>query len=360
MSIRIRRTTYTTRQEPLITTHPLIQPAISRRFFLPFFILTLTLQFNRILKMHILLFSTVSVLLFYMALGFILVKTEKASVSHAKTLSVILVYVLGPAMIINSFLQLEFSREGFKKIGIYFIVSLVVQLLFFFLIFLVVGRKYEDSKYRILSVGSVLGNVGYLGMPVISSIFPNEPIVLCYSSINVMTMNLIVFTVGTYLITNDKKFISIKSAILNPTTLSLFVAIPLFIANVHLPKTFLSPIELLSRMSTPFCMFILGMRLAKSEIKKLFTRGFVYATCGLKLIVFPILAALFVKLLPFDDNILKTTIVVLAMAPSGAIIESLAELHECQQELAANVVLLTTILCVITIPLMSLICLGVL
>lgn len=303
--------------------------------------------------MHILLFSTVSVLLFYMILGFILVKTGKASVSHAKTLSVILVYVLGPAMIINSFLQLEFSWKGFARIGIYFAVSLAVQLLFFLLIFLVVGRKYEDSKYRILSVGSVLGNVGYLGMPVISSLFPNEPIVLCYSSINVMTMNLIVFTVGTYLITNDKKFISIKSAILNPTSLSLFVAIPLFIANVHLPKTFLSPIELLSRMSTPFCMFILGMRLAKSEIRQLFTRGFVYATCLLKLIAFPVLAFLFVKLLPFDDNILKTTIVVLAMAPSGAIIESLAELHECQQELAANVVLLTTILCVITIPLMS-------
>lgn len=98
-------------------------------------------------------------------------------------------------MIINSFLQLEFSWEGFAKIGIYFVISLAVQLLFFLLIFIVLKRKYSDSKYRILSVGSVLGNVGYLGMPVISSIFPNEPIVLCYSSINVMSMNLIVFPI---------------------------------------------------------------------------------------------------------------------------------------------------------------------
>ncbi|MCQ2572924.1 MAG: AEC family transporter [Treponema sp.] len=303
--------------------------------------------------MFTLLFATVASLLFYMILGFILVKTKKASINHVKTISGILVYVLGPAMIINSFLQLEFSWEGFAKIGIYFLISLLVQLIFFFLIFIFLRNKFTDSKYRILSIGSVLGNVGYLGMPVIGSIFPNEPIVLCYSSINVMTMNLIVFTIGTYMLTNDKKFISLKSAILNPTSLSLIVSIPLFILNIHLPKTMLNPIELLAKMSTPFCMIILGMRLAQSSIKQLFSRGFVYVTCLLKLIVFPILTFFLIKLIPYDDEILKTTIVVLAMAPSGAIIESLAELHDCQQDFAANVVLLTTILCVFTIPLMT-------
>lgn len=303
--------------------------------------------------MFLLLFTTVSVLLFYMFLGFILVKTKKASINHVKTLSGILLYVLGPAMIINAFIQLEFSWEGFAKIGIYFLISLVVQILFFVIIYLFLRNKYSDSKYRILSVGSVLGNVGYLGMPVISSIFPNEPIVLCYSSINVMTMNLIVFTIGNYCITNDKKFISFKSAVLNPTSLSLLVAIPLFMLNINWPSAILQPVELLSKMTMPFCMMILGMRLAQASIKELFSRGFVYATCLLKLIIFPILAFLFVKLIPYDDNILKTTIIVLSMAPSGAIIESLAEIHDCQQDLAANVVLLTTILCVITIPLMS-------
>lgn len=305
--------------------------------------------------MFLLLFSTVSVLIIYMAVGFVLVKSGKASLNHIKTLTGLLIYVLGPAMILNSFLQLEFSWEAFAKIGIYFVISLVVQLLFFLIIFLFLGRKYQDSKYRILTVGSVLGNVGFLGMHIISSIFPTEPIVLCYSSINVMTMNLIVFTIGTYLITNDKKYISVKSAIMNPTTIALFISIPLFIANLHFPSAVLQPIELFAKMSTPVCMIILGMRLAQSSFKALFTRGFVYATCLLKLIVFPLLAFVFVKLLPIDNQILKTTIVVLSMTPSGAIIESLAELHDCQQEFAANVVLLTTILCVVTIPLMCMI-----
>lgn len=302
--------------------------------------------------MFLLLFSTVFVLIIYMAVGFLLVKSGKASLNHIKSMSGLLIYVLGPAMLINSFLQLEFSWEAFAKIGIYFLISLIVQILFFLLIFLVLGRKYSDSKYRILTVGSVLGNVGFLGMHILASIFPTEPIVLCYSSINVMTMNLIVFTIGTYLITNDKKYVSIKSALLNPTSIAIFISIPLFIANVHFPSAILQPIELMAKMSTPMCMIILGMRLAQSSLKALFTRGFVYATCALKLVVFPLIAFVFVKLIPIDDQVLKTAIVVLAMTPSGAIIESLAEFHDTQQEFAANVVLLTTILCVITIPLM--------
>lgn len=303
--------------------------------------------------MFSLLFSTVFVLIIYMAIGFVLVKTGKASLNHIKSVTGILIYVLGPSMVINSFLQLNFSWDAFAKIGIFFFISLLVQILFFLLIFIFLGRKYSDSKYRILTVGSVLGNVGFLGMHILSSIFPSEPIVLCYSSINVMTMNLIVFTIGTYLITNDKKYISLKSAILNPTTISLIIAIPLFIANIQFPSFISQPIELLAKMSTPVCMIILGMRLAQTSFKKLFTRGFVYVTCLLKLIVFPVLVFFFAKLLPADDIVFKTSLVVLAMTPSGAIIESLAELHDCQQEFAANVVLLTTILCVITIPVMS-------
>lgn len=298
------------------------------------------------------LFSTVMIMLVYMCIGFIMCKAKKVKVSHAKSMSAILLYILGPAMIINSFIQLEYSGDNLIKIAKYFAVSLTIQLIAFGIIYIILHKKYEDSKYRILSVGAVLGNVGYLGMPIIASIFPNESIVLCYSSINVMSMNLIVFTIGTFLITNDKQFISVKSAIFNPTTISILISLPLFIFNVSFLDIIMESISLLAKMVTPFCMFVLGMRLAEAEFKKIFTRPFVYVTCLLKLVIFPVLAFVLVTWLPFIDNITKTSVVVLAMVPSGAIIESLAELHECEQEFAANVVLVTTILSVLTIPVM--------
>lgn len=299
------------------------------------------------------IFTTVAIMLVYMMIGFCLCKSGKAVVSHAKSLSAILIYILGPCMIINSFLGLEYSRENIIQIGIYFIVSLLVQVIFFGALYAVFSRKYNDSKYRILTVGAVLGNVGFLGMPVVASVFPGVPIVLVYSSINVMSMNLIVFTIGTFMITNDKKYISVKNAILNPTTIAIIISLPLFIFGIHFPESIESGIGLLGKMVTPICMLILGMRLSEAKLKAIFARPFVYATCLLKLVVFPIVAFLLVHWIPWINDACKTTVVVLAMTPAGAIIQSLSELYECEQEFAANVVLLTTIISVVTIPLMA-------
>lgn len=66
-----------------------------------------------------LVFSTVAVMLLYMAIGYILCKSGKASVSHAKSFSALLIYILGPAMILHSFLQLEYSKENLINIGRY-------------------------------------------------------------------------------------------------------------------------------------------------------------------------------------------------------------------------------------------------
>ena len=296
---------------------------------------------------------TVSIMLGYMLIGFALSKCKMVTVSHAKSMSAILIYILGPAMIIRSFLNLTYTRDNLIKIGKYFLISLLAQIVFFAILYLFLHSKYEDSRYRIMSIGGVLGNVGFLGMPVVASLFPDNPIVLVYSSINVMSMNLIVFTIGTYMITNDKKYISIKSTIANPTTIAILIALPLFIGRIHFPAEIENSIALLGKMVTPMCMLILGMRLSQAKLREVFTRPFVYITCLLKLVIYPLVVLILVSWMPWIDATAKATAIVLAMMPSGAIIESLAELYECEQELSANVVLLTTILSVITIPLMT-------
>jgi len=298
-------------------------------------------------------FQNVIIMLVYMSFGFALCKTKLGTPSHARTLSGLLIYILGPAMIINAFMNTPFSVSTLLEIGIFFLTTLIIQSLFFALLILVFHKKYSDGKYRIMTMASVLGNVGFFGLPLITGIFPNEPIVACYSSIHVMSMNLLVFTVGKYLITNDKKYISLRGAIFNPTTIAILISLPLFILQIKIPDFAGAPLSLLAKMVTPICMIILGMRLSACKLGEVFKRPFAYATCALKLVAFPLFALLLVNWLPFLGNVEKTTVVVLAMMPSGAIIESMAELHECEQEFAANVVLLTTILSVITIPVMT-------
>ncbi len=170
----------------------------------------------------------VCLMLLYMLCGFLLVKFKKAESSHAKSMSALLIYVCGPCMIISAFQSMQYTKENSIKAGLFLLVSLLAQFLFFLVIYILLKNKYKDAKYRVLSVGAMLGNVGFFGLPVVTTMFPNEPIVACYSTLYVTSMNFLVFTVGVFLITNDKKYMSLKAAILNPTTLSLLAALPLY------------------------------------------------------------------------------------------------------------------------------------
>lgn len=299
--------------------------------------------------------SNVILTLLYILPGFLLCKLRKATTEHLSSMSAILVYVCAPCLIVNSFLQLDFTPIGFGYMALFFAVTFVLQALFMLATFLIFRKRYDNSKYRILTIGAVLGNVGFFGLPVVKALLPDNPEVMCYSAVYVVSMNILVFTVGVFCLTKEKKFISLKSAILNPSTISLLIALPLYFfgARKALPEILLSGVSLLSSITTPLCMIILGIRLAAVPFKSLFTRPIIYLTCACKLILFPLFCYFAVYFIPLEYSF-KASILVLSAVPCAAVILSMAEIHQSETELAANCVLLSTLLCFITIPVLVL------
>lgn len=298
-------------------------------------------------------FSNVLITLLYIIPGFLLCKAKKAAADHLSTMSAVLVYICSPCMIVNSFLQLDFSWEKLGNMALFFVVTLILQCVFMFVIYLFFRKKYEDSKYRILTIGSVLGNVGFFGLPVVKAILPDYPEAMCYSSVYVLSMNILVFTAGVFCLTNDKKFMSFKSVFCNPSSLSFIVALPLFMFGTkdYLPQPLLNSISLLGSMTTPLCMVILGIRLATVPFKKLFTRPMIYIICVCKLLLFPLFCYFSVYFLPLEFSF-KASVLILSSVPCASIILNMAEMHHAETELAANCVLLSTLICFLTIPLL--------
>lgn len=295
---------------------------------------------------------TLITMIFYMSFGFLLVKGKKAESSHAKSLSGLLIYVLGPCMIINAFQKMGYSIFNFKMSLLFFFTTLGIQVLFFILLFVIFRKKFENPSYRMLVLGGLFGNVGFFGMPIISSLFPSASIVSCYSVFYTSSMNIIAFTIGVYLITKDKKYMSLKDAIINPTGIAVLIAIPLYLLHIVIPDSIMIVIELLGKMTAPICMVILGMRLASMNLKTVFSQPFAYGVSVIKLIIFPIFAYLIANMLPFADYPFRISILVLSATPTAAILLSLAELHECEQERSANAILISTIFCVLTMPIL--------
>jgi predicted permease len=287
--------------------------------------------------------------------AYILIKTGKAEPAHAKTVSALLLYISFPAMIFNSFQTIEFSWNILGKIFLFFIITILLLAIGVVICFLILKKKYHEAKYRMLTIASAFGNVGFLGGPLISGLYPESPIVVCYSSIYTTSMTIMAFTIGVYALTTNKQFMSLFSALYNQGTISLAIAVVIYLAEWHFPKILGDAVSLLAKMSTPLCMHILGMRLATVNLLDLFKRPFVYVTSFLKLFIFPCVAYLIVYFLPFFDEEFKSSIFILSGAPCAAVILSLAELHQTEQELSANVVLVSTITCVITLPILTII-----
>ncbi len=302
-------------------------------------------------------FANVCIALFYLLPGFILAKMKKVNTEHLSTISAVLIYGCGPFLVIHSLLKIDFSFAMLKNMGLFFITSLLLQAVFLAILYLILRKKYHINKYRMFSIGSMMGNVGFFGLPIVRNLLPNNPEALCYSAVFTVSMNILVFTMGVFALTQDKKFISLKSAFCNPTMLGLVIGLPLHIFGVgeHLPSVLLGGVELLANMTMPLCMTILGIRLANVVFHKLFTRPFVYVVCIGKLFLFPLFCYGIVSLFPsLFDEAFRASMLILAGTPCAVIIFNLAEIHHKEEELAANCVLVSTLLCVLTIPLLTL------
>lgn len=268
-------------------------------------------------------------------------------------------------MIVYSFIGMgEFNIEDFKNMGIFFFASLILQIIFLLVIFMIFKNKINDAKYRIFTIGSVMGNVGYFGLPLVS-IFVSDPIVSVYSCLYVCSMNIIVFTFGVYALTLDKKYMSIKEALINPSVIGLLIAIIFYLTGFYrikgtqdnpiiIGEALCNAINLLGKTTTPICMIVLGVRLATVNFISLFKRPFVYLTILTKMIIFPAFCYFAVRFIPFLDYSFKASMLILSATPCAAIVLNLAEMHHKEEELSANTVLLTTLISFITIPVMTL------
>lgn len=294
---------------------------------------------------------TVLIMLIYALPGYILVKVKAVKNDSIPDLSKILLYVLQPFLTLYSFQKVTYSVVLVKNMGIFLALSFLLQTVVLLFFYLLLKRKYHDAKYRIFTVATAFGNVGFLGVPLLEAFLPHYPEAVAFSSIYLIAMNTLCWTVGSYIITGDKKFISLQKLVLNPPFLALLVALPLFFAQITLPNTIMNGVTVAGKATAPLSMIILGMRFATVDKKEFFTDKLLYLNSLIKLIAFPLLSFLLTYWLPIDYK-MKATLFILGCCPTASVVQNLAEIYNNGQKFAANAVLMGTLLTMITIPLL--------
>lgn len=265
----------------------------------------------------------------------------------------ILIKITLPALILAS-LQKEFSQEllvlSFKLLAISFAVYGFCFLLALIMPFFLRPRHAEKGVFQFIIMFS---NVGFMGFPILSAIFGEEA--LFYASIYNLPFNLLTFTLGVYLLVknshNDFKFA--KEHILNPGVFSVIIGFLLFIFSVKLPVFIGEPIKLLGDTTIPLSMFLIGAMLRKGKLHHIFMNWRIYIISIIRLIAIPFI--LYFTLRNFiSDRLFLGVIVIIAAMPAAASAPILAEEFGGSSEIAAQGVFISTLLSVVTIPLISL------
>ena len=314
-------------------------------------------------------FFTMVTMLIYALPGFLFIKLRSLHEVSITPLSKLLMYICQPMLIVYTMTQVEFSPALLADMGIILALMLVLQFGMIALFAFLFRKRMQDARYRIYTVATTFGNYAFMGIPILQNILPDFPDALACSAMCSLSINIVAWTAGCAVISQDKRYISIKKVLLNPATIGLAVALPFFFTNVtpaelfqnlfgellgEMPgKTVEDMIMILARMSTPLCMIIMGMRLALMPWRTVFGRPALYAVIVIKQLLLPLLTFFILLFIPMRNDLAQAMLIMVA-CPVAAVVQNFAELLGEGQETGAGIVLLGTTLSALTIPLIVL------
>ncbi len=297
-------------------------------------------------------FNQVIILFIIMLIGFIAKKQGIFNSSVNKKLSELLLKVTSPLLVISSF-QVEFTQDILKNVLIVFTFAMsahIVSILLGQILF----RRCDTESCKIMKFSAVYSNCGYMGFPLLASLFGN--IGVLFGSVYVAAFNIFLWTNGVMIFNDSKKpdRHTIKKVLLNPGIISVVIGILLFVFSLKLPAPVASAVEMVGSMTSPLSMLIVGATIADCELKKLFKGWNIYYISAVRLILIPLLAFAILRLAGLQDMLLKVCVLVVAM-PVATTTAIFAELYDSDAIFASRTVVLSTLLSIITIPLLMLI-----
>lgn len=205
----------------------------------------------------------------------------------------------------------------------------------------------------ILSFAMVFGNVGFMGYPVVASIFGNQAVF--YAAVLNVVNTFAVFTIGTVMITggegpNRQRFN--KKVLYSTPMLSAYLSMLIVALGIdNIPGYVSQPLTMIGNITVPAALLIIGSSMSQLPLRALLGTPVVYATTLLRLAVLPLGVHFLCRALGFDPFVTNINTVVIAMpvATYGTI---LCLKYGRDTTLIAELTFITTLLSMLTIPLL--------
>ena len=284
--------------------------------------------------------SQMLMLFVMMLIGYFLWKKQWLDEPANQKLSKIVVNIFNPMLVVYGVL----GKSSGKDMG------LVAQNLFLMLLFYLLLIVYWMM--------TIFPNVGFMGIPVISSIFGMESVI--YIAFYMLGYNLLLYTLGIVLARKaaaDREGHQIQEMkqggqwkrIFNVGVLASITAILIFMFQISVPAPVVTFFDYMGNATIPLSMILIGVSIAKADMKNIFTNVRMYFYTGIRMILFPILVISLMKGMSFDPVVFGVFALELAM-PVGSIITLIAKENGADETCSTNGIVLSTLVSILTIP----------
>lgn len=291
--------------------------------------------------------DTQLLLFLYMICGFIVSKLNIIREDNRGVLVRLLMDVAMPMMVLNAFNK-PTDPEELKA-------SLLVMIIAAACCFAQWGagallwRNQPENKRKVLMYASMFSNAGNAGLPVLNLVFGPEGVF--YGSMYLIPPRILQWTVGMGFFLKRKKGMFVKNVLLNPMVVVVYIGFALMAFNWQIPGVFGTAIARLGDMTAPLSMILIGATISHMKPRTLADPAVLLAS-ALRLIVFPLITALVLRLLGVDAMTMNLCVILLAM-PIASNTAAMAERYGGDYVFASACVSVSTLLSVVTVPVIT-------
>ena len=302
------------------------------------------------MQISLILMREIVQLFIILLMGYIIVRAKLLRPEYSRSLSVVMVYLLTPCVIINAF-QVEDTPQVMAGLIFSFAISIAAHILFLLLTRLLAGPLHLDVIER---TAVIYTNAGILVIPLVNALLGPEYVI--YSCAFIVVQQVLIWTHCRSLLCGTRGM-EWRKLFLNVNIIAIVAGCALFLLRVPLPALINDTLGTLGDMFGPLGMLLAGMVIADTPLRRLFTTPRNYLPVLLRLLAFPLVTVLLLRAagaagwIADGKNILM--IVYLAcITPACATVTSLAQLYDRNAAYSSALYVLTTLLSIVTMPVM--------
>ena len=300
------------------------------------------------MEISLILAEEITKLFIIMAMGWALVRARVLKTEDSRVISAIIVYLVAPCIIISSF-QIEHSRQVVSGLVFSFAAALFAHALFL-LLAAVFGRALRLDAAEKLTV--VYTNAGILVLPLVQAMLGGEYLV--YSCAFIVVQLILLWT-HCRCVLSGSAGIGWRKILFNLNVISIFIGGAMFLLGVRLPEIADGTLKMTGSMIGPLGMLLAGMVIADVPARRIFGDRRRLAS-ALRLVAAPVILLLAFKIcgaaqmIPDGKNILLV-VYLAGVTPACATVTSMAQLYGDIGDRTGVLYVLTTLLSIVTMPL---------